>query len=99
MLDGNARQNLATFCQTWAEPQVHQLMDECIDTLLQAHRLGCLDATALKLSKYGGISALCRARDRLPKKAGSLTPASAMGNKLIDRLQKAGIDFRIVEQA
>ncbi|MCP5167885.1 MAG: glutamate decarboxylase [Pseudomonadales bacterium] len=31
MLDGNARQNLATFCQTWEEPEVHRLMDECID--------------------------------------------------------------------
>lgn len=31
LLDGNARQNLATFCQTWEEPEVHQLMDECID--------------------------------------------------------------------
>ena len=31
MLDGNARQNLATFCQTWEEPEIHQLMDECID--------------------------------------------------------------------
>jgi glutamate decarboxylase len=31
MLDGNSRQNLATFCQTWSEPEVHRLMDECID--------------------------------------------------------------------
>jgi glutamate decarboxylase len=31
MLDGNSRQNLATFCQTFAEPEVHQLMDECLD--------------------------------------------------------------------
>jgi len=31
MLDGNSRQNLATFCQTWAEPELHKLMDECID--------------------------------------------------------------------
>jgi glutamate decarboxylase len=31
MLDGNARQNLATFCQTWEEPQIHHLMDDCID--------------------------------------------------------------------
>ena len=31
MLDGNSRQNLATFCSTWLEPEVHQLMDECID--------------------------------------------------------------------
>ena len=31
MLDGNSRQNLATFCSTWMEPEVHHLMDECID--------------------------------------------------------------------
>ncbi|HEY3941702.1 MAG TPA: glutamate decarboxylase [Acidimicrobiales bacterium] len=31
LLDGNARQNLATFCQTWEEPEVHQLMDLAID--------------------------------------------------------------------
>jgi glutamate decarboxylase len=31
MLDGNARQNLATFCQTWEEPEIHLLMDLCID--------------------------------------------------------------------
>lgn len=30
MLDGNSRQNLATFCQTWVEPEVHKLMDECL---------------------------------------------------------------------
>jgi glutamate decarboxylase len=31
MLDGNSRQNLATFCQTWLEPEIRQLMDLCID--------------------------------------------------------------------
>lgn len=31
MLDGNSRQNLATFCQTWAEPEVRELMNECMD--------------------------------------------------------------------
>ncbi len=31
MLDGNSRQNLATFCSTWLEPEIHQLMNECID--------------------------------------------------------------------
>ncbi|MEF3695912.1 glutamate decarboxylase [Desulfolutivibrio sp.] len=31
MLDGNSRQNLATFCQTWVDPEVHTLMDECLD--------------------------------------------------------------------
>jgi glutamate decarboxylase len=31
LLDGNARQNLATFCQTWLEPEVHTLLGECIN--------------------------------------------------------------------
>ena len=31
LLDGNSRQNLATFCQTWVEPEVRQLMEECLD--------------------------------------------------------------------
>jgi glutamate decarboxylase len=30
LLDGNSRQNLATFCQTWVEPQVQKLMEECL---------------------------------------------------------------------
>ncbi len=32
-------------------------------SLLHAHALGCMDAVALKLSKFGGLSALRRARD------------------------------------
>ena len=31
MMDGNSRQNLATFCSTWVEPEVHKLMDESLD--------------------------------------------------------------------
>jgi glutamate decarboxylase len=31
LLDGNSRQNLATFCTTWMEPEVQTLMVECID--------------------------------------------------------------------
>ncbi len=31
MLDGNARQNLATFCQTWFDDEIHKLMDVSID--------------------------------------------------------------------
>ena len=27
LLDGNAAQNLATFCQTWDDPEVHKIMD------------------------------------------------------------------------
>ena len=32
-------------------------------SLLKAYQLGCLDAVALKLSKFGGLSAMRRARD------------------------------------
>ncbi|MGL4476593.1 MAG: glutamate decarboxylase [Shewanella sp.] len=31
LLDGNSRQNLATFCTTWMEDQVHDIMDICVD--------------------------------------------------------------------
>ncbi|MEU9714292.1 glutamate decarboxylase [Streptomyces sp. NPDC047976] len=31
LLDGNAAQNLATFCTTWSDDAVHRLMDECLD--------------------------------------------------------------------
>lgn len=31
MLDGNSRQNLATFCQTWVDEEIRDLMDLSID--------------------------------------------------------------------
>ena len=31
ILDGNSRQNLATFCQTWLEPEVRDLMSQTLD--------------------------------------------------------------------
>jgi len=31
ILDGNSRQNLATFCTTWIEPEVLQIMEESAD--------------------------------------------------------------------
>lgn len=31
MLDGNSRQNLATFCQTWLDDEIRELMDLSID--------------------------------------------------------------------
>jgi glutamate decarboxylase len=31
MLDGNSRMNLATFCQTWSEPEVQRLLALCWD--------------------------------------------------------------------
>jgi short subunit dehydrogenase-like uncharacterized protein len=50
-------------------------------------------------SKMLAESALCLAQDELPERAGQLTPAVAMGQPLIDRLQRAGIEFRVVESA
>ncbi|MEU3778399.1 saccharopine dehydrogenase NADP-binding domain-containing protein [Streptomyces sp. NPDC032472] len=42
-------------------------------------------------------SALCLAYDALPERAGQLTTAVAMGDALLDRLQKAGIRFRVAQ--
>ena len=36
MLDGNARQNLATFVTTWMEPEVASLMAECPSASISA---------------------------------------------------------------
>lgn len=44
-------------------------------------------------------SALCLAFDKLPHSAGFVTPAQAMGNALIERLQRQGIRFRVVERS
>ena len=48
-------------------------------------------------SKMLAESALCLAHDDLPDRAGQLTPAVAMGQPLIDRLTRAGIEFKVVE--
>jgi len=40
-------------------------------------------------------SALCLAHDKLPVQAGQLTPALAMGDALLARLQRSGIRFRL----
>ncbi|MCX5193390.1 saccharopine dehydrogenase NADP-binding domain-containing protein [Streptomyces sp. NBC_00249] len=42
-------------------------------------------------------SALCLAYDALPDRSGQLTTAVAMGDALLDRLQKAGIRFRVAD--
>ncbi len=31
MLDGDSRQNLATFCSTFLEPEVQRLISDCVD--------------------------------------------------------------------
>jgi short subunit dehydrogenase-like uncharacterized protein len=46
-------------------------------------------------SKMLAESALCLAYDALPERSGQLTPAVAMGEPLIDRLQRAGIRFSV----
>lgn len=50
-------------------------------------------------SKMLGESALCLAYDDLPEVTGQTTTAVAMGDALIERLQKAGIIFRTVATA
>ncbi len=49
-------------------------------------------------SKMLAESALCLAHDDLPRRAGQLTPAVAMGQALIDRLAGAGIGFTTVDR-
>jgi len=48
-------------------------------------------------SKMLAESGLCLAFDELPERSGQLTPAVAMGDALLARLQKAGIEFRVLE--
>jgi saccharopine dehydrogenase (NAD+, L-glutamate forming) len=48
-------------------------------------------------SKMLAESALCLAQDDLPQTAGQVTTAVAMGDALIARLQRAGIDFEVLE--
>lgn len=48
-------------------------------------------------AKMLGESALCLAFDNLPKASGQVTTAVAMGDRLTDRLVRAGLTFRVVE--
>jgi short subunit dehydrogenase-like uncharacterized protein len=48
-------------------------------------------------SKMLAEAGLCLAFDELPQRSGQLTTAVAMGDALLDRLQKAGISFRVIE--
>ncbi|GAB3464863.1 saccharopine dehydrogenase family protein [Actinophytocola sediminis] len=49
-------------------------------------------------AKMLGESALCLAFDDLPATAGQVTTAVAMGEALINRLTRAGIAFRVVDE-
>jgi short subunit dehydrogenase-like uncharacterized protein len=48
-------------------------------------------------SKMLAESALCLAHDQLPETRGQVTPAAAMGDALISRLERAGIRFEVLE--
>jgi short subunit dehydrogenase-like uncharacterized protein len=52
------------------------------------------DETAKMLSE----SALCLAFDDNPTTSGQVTPAAAMGEKLLDRLSKSGISFTLLKE-
>jgi short subunit dehydrogenase-like uncharacterized protein len=47
-------------------------------------------------AKMLGESALCLAHDELPDTAGQVTTVAAMGDRLLDRLQAAGIRFEVL---
>ena len=49
-------------------------------------------------AKILGEAAMSLAFDDLPRTAGPVTPAAAMGDALIDRLVSAGITFELVEE-
>jgi short subunit dehydrogenase-like uncharacterized protein len=49
-------------------------------------------------SKMLAESGLCLAFDELPQRSGQLTTAVAMGDALLERLQKAGIRFQVKER-
>jgi short subunit dehydrogenase-like uncharacterized protein len=48
-------------------------------------------------SKMLAESALCLANDDLPQTAGQVTTSQAMGEALTERLQRAGIEFKVLE--
>ena len=48
-------------------------------------------------AKMLGESAICLAKDELPERFGVLTPASAMGTALVNRLRGAGMTFETKE--
>ena len=52
-------------------------------SLLHAHELGCLDAVALKLSKFGGISAMRRARDLCVHLGASICAECTWGSDIV----------------
>jgi short subunit dehydrogenase-like uncharacterized protein len=71
--------------------------DEPTPRTIGARVAGTNDPGYGETAKMLGESALCLALDEaeLPKRAGVLTPATAMGGRLIDRLRAAGMTFAV----
>ena len=68
------------------------------DQVIRARVRGDRDPGYGATSRMLGESAVCMARDDLDTPGGSWTPASAMGESLIDRLEaNAGMSFQVTE--
>ena len=52
-------------------------------SLMRAHELGCLDAVALKLSKFGGLSAMRRARDMTVQLGAEICAECTWGSDIV----------------
>ncbi len=70
---------------------------ECAGKVVQTEVAGG-DPGYVETSKMLAESGMCLAQDRgrLPARSGVLTPAAAMGDVLLARLQAAGLQFRVV---
>ncbi|HKP61895.1 MAG TPA: saccharopine dehydrogenase NADP-binding domain-containing protein [Polyangiales bacterium] len=84
----------ATMAESWFKLQ---FIAECAGKILQTEVSGG-DPGYAETSKMLAESGMCLAQDReaLPDLAGVLTPAQAMGETLLARLQRAGLSFRVV---
>ena len=59
---------------------------------------GDMDPGYGSTSKMLAESAICLAKDKLPKGGGALTPSTAMGDALLKRLQdNAGLTFEVIK--
>jgi hypothetical protein len=75
LLDGNARQNLATFCQTWDDENVHKLMDVSINKNW-IDKEEYPQSAAISLKCVNMIADLWNA----PKSAGNATGTNTIGS-------------------
>lgn len=81
----------------WVYDQVGVLKD---GRIIKSRLKGDRDPGYGSTSKMLAEAAICLAQDDLPEQYGVLTPATAMGQALLDRLlQKAGLTFSIKETA